>query len=54
MYGYVGGYSDENIIHYCPYCGSVINRKYGNGMAECDECGMKFYVIEDDDSEREE
>lgn len=53
MYGYLEGYSDTDIIHYCPACGERIYECFGDGTGKCDECGMRFGVIEVDDEEQE-
>ena len=49
MIGFVEGYSDTNIINYCPACGAEIIECFADGFGKCPECGMKFAVIEKDD-----
>lgn len=45
MYDYQEGYSEANDIEYCPYCGEKIYSRWGDGTAECKECGARVAVI---------
>jgi len=54
IYGYFSGYSSHNSENFCPLCGSEIKIKYGDGSASCDKCGVRFAVIEIDESEGED
>ncbi|MBO5620550.1 MAG: hypothetical protein J5959_02860 [Butyrivibrio sp.] len=47
----VMGYTEE--VDFCPFCGEEISERWSNGKHECGSCGAKFYVVEDDDSQRE-
>ena len=47
------GYSDSDIINYCPNCGERITGWVVDGMGRCDSCKLVFGVIECDESERE-
>ena len=51
MSGYVEGYAEE--VQYCPYCGEEISERWANGKHQCGNCGALFYVIGDDDYEKE-
>ena len=51
MYGYISGYSEVDSINYCPACGEKVFKKYGDGTAQCDECGLRFGVVEVDEDE---
>lgn len=52
MYGYISGYSDTDAIKFCPACGEKIYTSSADGTVKCDECGMRFGVIEvDEESE---
>ncbi len=51
MFGFIEGYSDNNTIHYCPACRAEISTRFADGTAMCDECGMRFGVIEIDTGE---
>lgn len=53
MYGYIAGYSDTNVINYCPACGARIAITHGDGTGSCDECGMRFGVVEIEDESEE-
>ena len=53
MYGYVGGYSLADDICYCSLCGEDISRWSADGSGTS-ECGFRFYVIEHEESRREE
>ena len=46
MYGYINGMTDNNDISFCPRCGAEIMEFYGDGTAECEECGYHFGVVE--------
>ena len=46
MYGYISGMTDNNDISFCPRCGAEIMEFYGDGTAECEECGYHFGVVE--------
>ncbi len=35
----------------CPKCGEPISTHYVNGTGECDACGFRFGVVEDNESE---
>lgn len=45
MFGYAGGYSDTDNIHYCPTCGEEVYIFRADGTATCDVCGERFAVI---------
>lgn len=46
MYGFISGITDVENIEYCPKCGKEICTFYGDGTAECEECGFHFGVVE--------
>ena len=46
MYGIISGLTDTDDINYCPKCGNRIADYYGDGTAECDDCGFHFGVVE--------
>ena len=50
MIAYVEGYSDTDLINYCPACGAEIGSHGANGTGKCENCGMRFAVIEFDDT----
>lgn len=45
MLGYVEGYSDTDIINYCPACGAEVGNYHVDRTATCKECGERFAVI---------
>lgn len=49
MYGYVSGYSDADSIYYCPACGERIAESFADGTCRCEECGLRFGVVETDE-----
>ena len=51
MISFISGYTDTDIIYYCPACGAQIDTWHGDGTATCSECGMRFGVIEIDDGD---
>lgn len=51
MIGYIEGYSETSIICYCTACGAKISTWYADGTASCDNCGMRFGVVEKDTGE---
>lgn len=53
MMEFMAGYSDNDIINYCPNCGKEINGWIIDGIGRCDACGLVFGVIECDESKRE-
>lgn len=53
MHGYISGYTDTDIINYCPKCGGEINTYYGDGTGKCDNCGLRFGVVECEEEEYE-
>lgn len=46
MFGFIEGYSDNDTIYYCPACGAKIGTRFADGTAMCDDCGVRFGVIE--------
>ena len=46
MYGFISRITDTDNISYCPRCGAEIVSLYGDGTAECNECGYHFGVVE--------
>lgn len=46
MYGYIEGYTDTSSINYCPACGASIITGHADGTCTCDECGLRFGVVE--------
>ena len=53
MLGYISGITDVNDINYCPRCGAEIMEFYGDGTAECEECGYHFGVVECEEQDSE-
>lgn len=53
MMEFMAGYSDNDIINYCPNCGKEINGWIIDGIGRCDACGLVFGIIECDESKRE-
>lgn len=51
MYGYISGYSDTDHINYCPACGEEVVIGFADGTMRCNNCGLRFGVIEVDDEE---
>ncbi len=45
------GYPEE--IDYCPFCGEEVGEVNALGCFICNSCRAKFYVVEDDESERD-
>ncbi len=54
MYGYLEGYSDTDIINYCPACGEEVHETFADGTGKCTNCGMRFGVIELDEERENE
>jgi uncharacterized Zn finger protein (UPF0148 family) len=46
MIAFVSGYSDTNLIHYCPSCASPVFMCHADGTGTCGGCGLRFAVIE--------
>lgn len=46
MNGYHEGYSFEENLVYCPFCGSKFDSWKHDGTAECPDCFRRFAVIE--------
>lgn len=42
--GFIAGYIEED-IHYCPYCGSILDMVSLHSETVCQECGKAFFVI---------
>ena len=51
MYGYISGYTDTDIINYCPRCGRETSIYYGDGTGKCTHCGFHFGVVECEEDE---
>ncbi len=49
MYGYVAGYSETDMINYCPQCGEEKFEVFTDGTCKCEECGLRFGVVELED-----
>ena len=54
MYGYISGCTDTDIINYCPRCGRETSIYYGDGTGKCDNCGLRFGVVECEEDEYDE
>jgi ribosomal protein L37AE/L43A len=46
---YFEGYTIE--AEFCPFCGAEIGSHSADGTNDCNECGRRFAVIEDDQNE---
>lgn len=46
MYGFISGVTETDNISYCPKCGEEIGTFFGDGTAECENCGFHFGVVE--------
>lgn len=51
MYGYISDCTDTDIINYCPRCGRETSIYYGDGTGKCDNCGLRFGVVECEEEE---
>ena len=47
--GYVEGYTTE--AEFCPFCGSSISTTHADGSNDCDDCGRRFSIVEDNQHE---
>lgn len=54
MFGYLCGYSDTASINYCPACGERVSESFADGTCQCNECGLRFGVIEHDPEDSED
>ena len=52
--GYVEGYISHNSVNYCPQCGTDNLTYKVDGSVKCDECMVRFGVVEIDESEEED
>lgn len=52
MIGYIEGISDAHEIQYCPFCGGEVGSWYGDGTAQCEDCGRRYGVVEVEEEER--
>lgn len=49
MFDIITGITDTSVINYCPRCGAEIRNFYGDGTAKCNECSLRFGVVECED-----
>ena len=52
--GYVEGYISHNSVNHCPQCGTDNLTYKADGSVKCDECRIRFGIIEIDESEEED
>ena len=46
---YIEGYTGE--ADYCPFCGCEVDTWHADGSQTCNECGRRYFIIEDDGNE---